>query len=70
MGKMRRRDAATMIQKYMRGWHYRSKMWVDNREIHLDYNFKFFENMKLKLQTDAAIKIQYHVRKIIRKVRI
>ena len=59
-----------MIQKYIKGYVYRSKMWVDNRERHLDDNFKFFDDMKHKLQTDAVIKIQYHFRKAIKKINI
>lgn len=66
----RKRQAANMIQKYIRGHKDRSKIWVENIGRHLDLNFQFFDRMKEKLQSDAVIYIQYHVRRTIKKIRI
>lgn len=70
MGKDRRNKAATMIQQYIRGYMNRSKFWVDNRDNNLDRNFKFFDQMKLKLETDAAIIIQFQAKKFLMKKKL
>ena len=63
MAQAKRFKAATMIQKYLRGYNTRMAMIMDKKESHLGGNFVFFDNMKIKYETDAVVFIQYMIRK-------
>ena len=65
--KFRRNKANITIQKHMRGY----KNFVKFREIlrnkRLNSNFKYFTKMREKLELDTVVKLQYNVRKFIKK---
>lgn len=56
---------AKIIQKYLRGYYVSQKLVQKMRREKLAKNLGYFERMKLKLQSEAVIKIQIQVRKFL-----
>ena len=53
----------------MKGYLVVSKIMKKKTLMKIDENFNYFENLRLKMKSDAAFLIIYHVRRFLKRVR-